>query len=111
MACWRSPSRDEFDRMSTGIFPAARGTMDSSILHLTAAASGHNIRVIGFTKLAPSRAGASAYARFARALRNAPMMVCVADASGRVIFVNRKWLSFTGRRLRDELGDGWAASL
>ena len=80
-------------------------------MHLTAAASGHNIRVIGFTKLAPSRAGAAMYARFARALRNAPMMVWVADASGRVIFVNRKWLSFTGRRLRDELGDGWAASL
>ena len=51
------------------------------------------------------------HARFARALRNAPIMVWVADASGGIIFVNRKWLTFTGRRLRDELGDGWAASL
>ena len=85
--------------------------MDPSILHLTAVASGHNIRVIGSTKPAPSRAGASTHARFARALRNAPTMVWVTDASGSVIFVNRKWRTFTGRRLRDALGDGWAASL
>jgi PAS domain S-box-containing protein len=39
------------------------------------------------------------------------MMVWMADVSGAVTFVNRKWLSFTGRRLRDELGDGWAASV
>jgi PAS domain S-box-containing protein len=51
------------------------------------------------------------HARFARALRHAPMMVWMADDSGSVIFVNRKWLTFTGRRLRDELGDGWAESV
>jgi len=51
------------------------------------------------------------HARFARALRDAPMMVWMADASGSVTFVNRKWLTFTGRPLRDELGDGWAASV
>ncbi len=38
-------------------------------------------------------------------------MVWIADARGRVTFVNRQWLTFTGRRLRDELGDGWTASL
>ena len=39
------------------------------------------------------------------------MMVWMADARGLVNFVNRKWLTFTGRRLRDELGNGWAASV
>ena len=39
------------------------------------------------------------------------MMVWMADATGSVTFVNRKWLTFTGRRLRDELGDGWSVSV
>jgi len=51
------------------------------------------------------------HARFAKVLRHAPMLVWMSDASGAVTFVNRKWLTFTGRRLRDELGDGWTASV
>jgi len=39
------------------------------------------------------------------------MMVWIGDAEGAVTFVNRKWLAFTGRRLRDELGSGWAISV
>ena len=39
------------------------------------------------------------------------MLVWMSDASGGVTFVNRKWLTFTGRRLRDELQDGWTASV
>ena len=39
------------------------------------------------------------------------MIVWMADAKGAVNFVNRKWLTFTGRRLRDELGNGWTASV
>jgi PAS domain S-box-containing protein len=39
------------------------------------------------------------------------MMVWMADACGQVNFVNRKWLTFTGRRFRDELGNGWTASV
>jgi len=39
------------------------------------------------------------------------MMVWITDPSGAVTFVNRKWLSFTGRRLKEELGDGWLISV
>jgi PAS domain S-box-containing protein len=39
------------------------------------------------------------------------MLVWMGDAAGRVTFVNRKWLMFTGRRLKDELGDGWTAAV
>ena len=38
-------------------------------------------------------------------------MMWLGDAKGSVTFVNRKWLTFTGRRLREELGDGWVASV
>lgn len=56
-------------------------------------------------------AGKGLHARFAKVLKNAPMLVWMADADGAVTFVNRKWLTFTGRRLCDELGDGWAAGV
>jgi PAS domain S-box-containing protein len=39
------------------------------------------------------------------------MMVWMADQKGAILFVNRKWLTFTGRRSRDELGNGWTASV
>ena len=39
------------------------------------------------------------------------MMMWLAGPDGSVTFVNRKWLAFTGRRLRDELGEGWSASV
>ena len=60
---------------------------------------------------APAASRKPVHARFAKVLRSAPMLVWMADAGGGVIFVNRKWLTFTGRRLRDELGDGWADSV
>ena len=57
------------------------------------------------------QAAGSIHARFARALRVAPLMMWLGDAKGATTFVNRKWLTFTGRRLREVLGDGWVASL
>src|SRR5687767_13039257 len=51
------------------------------------------------------------HARFVKVLRQAPMMVWMADETGAVTFVNRKWLAFTGRHSRDELGNGWTASV
>jgi PAS domain S-box-containing protein len=39
------------------------------------------------------------------------MMVWIGDATGAVTFVNRKWLSFTARKLDDEMGGGWLASV
>ncbi|HEV2458202.1 MAG TPA: PAS domain S-box protein [Ktedonobacterales bacterium] len=37
----------------------------------------------------------------------APVLLWVADTAGLVTFVNAPWLHFTGRRLEQELGNGW----
>ena len=42
---------------------------------------------------------------------SAPVMIWMTDTEGRVVFFNRRWYDFTGRRETDELGHGWAAGL
>ncbi|MCC7362849.1 MAG: GAF domain-containing protein [Dehalococcoidia bacterium] len=37
----------------------------------------------------------------------APVMIRVTDEAGRCTWLNRNWLTFTGRTLNDETGDGW----
>lgn len=37
----------------------------------------------------------------------APIMVWISDAAGDCTWFNRQWLEFTGRKLVQELGDGW----
>ena len=37
----------------------------------------------------------------------APVMIWVARPDQRRAFVNKAWLTFTGRTLRQELGRGW----
>ena len=47
-------------------------------------------------------------ARFRELADSAPVMIWTTDEHGRVTFVNRGWLEFTGTTLQDELGDTWA---
>lgn len=42
---------------------------------------------------------------------HAPVMIWQAGPDGACQFFNRTWLDFTGRKLADELGNGWTASL
>ena len=49
--------------------------------------------------------------RFWRMAESAPVMVWLSDPDGRRTYVNTRWLALTGRRLDEELGDGWTASL
>jgi PAS domain S-box-containing protein len=49
--------------------------------------------------------------RFRNMADNAPVMIWVADPDQRFIFLNRTWLSFTGRTLDQELGDGWKSGI
>ncbi len=44
-------------------------------------------------------------------LNELPNPIRLADADGRCDYFNRAWLSFTGRRLEHELGDGWARGI
>jgi len=49
--------------------------------------------------------------RFRAMADSAPVMVWLSTADGRCTYFNSRWLHFTGRRLDEELGDGWAAGV
>jgi PAS domain S-box-containing protein len=49
--------------------------------------------------------------RFREVANRAPELIACVAADGGCEFVNDTWLSFTGRRLRDERGDGWSEAL
>lgn len=49
--------------------------------------------------------------QFGRMADEAPVMLWVVDEQGKCVFVNRRWLDFTGRTLEQDLGDGWADRL
>jgi PAS domain S-box-containing protein len=50
-------------------------------------------------------------ARFRVMADETPVALWMCDTARRCTYVNRAWLSFTGRSLDDELGDGWTASV
>jgi PAS domain S-box-containing protein len=49
--------------------------------------------------------------RFRTMADGSPMLVWVVDRDRKATYLNRSWLEFTGRRLEQELGDGWADSV
>jgi DNA-binding response OmpR family regulator len=49
--------------------------------------------------------------RFRNMADTAPIMIWVAGTDKLCIFFNKGWLEFTGRRLDEELGNGWTAGL
>ncbi|MDQ5853625.1 MAG: PAS domain S-box protein, partial [Chloroflexota bacterium] len=50
-------------------------------------------------------------ARFRTLADTAPVLIWMADRDGGYTFFNEPWLAFTGRRLEQELGDGWTAGV
>ena len=50
-------------------------------------------------------------AHFRLVADNAPVLIWMAGLDALVNYVNLPWLKFTGRRLEQELGSGWAESL
>lgn len=40
-----------------------------------------------------------------------PALIWMSDADNRCVYVNRRWLEFTGRALEQELGEGWTESI
>jgi PAS domain S-box-containing protein len=49
--------------------------------------------------------------RFRVIADSSPVMIWMTDQDGRCVYVSRPWLDFTGRTLREELGEGWADAL
>ena len=49
--------------------------------------------------------------RFRLLADTAPLMIWLAGADGRRTYFNRRWLELTGRRLDEDLGEGWADSV
>jgi PAS domain S-box-containing protein len=49
--------------------------------------------------------------RFRLLADTAPVLIWIADPTGRSIFLNRPWLDFTGRTLEEQLGEGWIGSI
>jgi PAS domain S-box-containing protein len=49
--------------------------------------------------------------RFRELADSAPVLIWTCDAAGLIDFVNRRWLEFTGRSAREELGDSWTVGV
>lgn len=52
-----------------------------------------------------------AEARFQIMANTAPVMIWMTDASGDCDFVNKAWLTFTGRAFEQEMGQGWTEGI
>lgn len=44
-------------------------------------------------------------------IEHSPMMVWRSDTTAACDYFNERWLEFTGRKMAEELGDGWAESI
>jgi two-component system, cell cycle sensor histidine kinase and response regulator CckA len=49
--------------------------------------------------------------RFRELADHAPILVWLAGPDGKCSYFNRVWLEFTGRKMAEELGDGWVAGI
>ena len=49
--------------------------------------------------------------RFHNMADTAPVMIWMSDASAQCIYVNQRWLDFTGHSLEEELGEGWTGGV
>jgi PAS domain-containing protein len=47
-------------------------------------------------------------ARFREVMDAAPVMIWVSDEDKGCVWFNKPWLKFTGRRLTQEVGNGWS---
>ncbi|HEX8038355.1 MAG TPA: CheR family methyltransferase [Chryseosolibacter sp.] len=49
--------------------------------------------------------------RFHAMSDNAPVMIWMADPDQKITFLNKTWLSYTGKKPEEELGEGWLADI
>ncbi len=49
--------------------------------------------------------------RFRAMANSAPVLIIYGGPDGAPMFVNNRWLEFTGRSMQEEMGDGWSDSI
>jgi PAS domain S-box-containing protein len=49
--------------------------------------------------------------RFRAIANSAPVLIIYGGPEGAPMFVNNRWLEFTGRSIQEEMGDGWSDSI
>ena len=72
-----------------------------------AAATAHGILIDVTARRQAEQAMWESEARFQDIANAAPVLIWISDTSGRCTWFNRAWLSFTGRTMEQERGDGW----
>lgn len=50
-------------------------------------------------------------ADYVQLVEQAPILIWRSDVTGACDYFNERWLEFTGRKMAEELGDGWAAGV
>lgn len=58
-------------------------------------------------RVAAQQALRESEARFRNMADTAPVMIWISDEGKKCTYLNKQWLDFTGRRLEEQLGDGW----
>jgi len=104
---------------TAGMLLVARGGTErvieskvSAIRHRSVAPGGYVLVFRDTTEARRARAALEeSEARFRVMADETPVALWMCDTERRCTYVNRAWLSFTGRTLEDELGDGWTASV
>jgi PAS domain S-box-containing protein len=69
------------------------------------------VRMIASQSLDSRLRYAEAEQRFRDVANSTPALIACNDADGSCGFVNDSWLEFTGRSIKDELGDGWQQTM
>ena len=116
---WRALERDEYVRDEVVRFRVGQDGLRALRLsvhpiHVYGQASATSA-VLTFADVTDELATAAAVeeseARFRRLAAQSPVGISETDALGRVTYVNRRWMEFTGRTEEESLGRGWVSSV
>jgi PAS domain S-box-containing protein len=89
-------------------FPEA--DRQSLLTIVNAFSAGMELRMLAAQALQSEMELMEAEKRFRAIANSAPVLIIYGGPDAAPVFVNSRWLEFTGRSLEEEMGDGWADS-